>query len=137
MSQEEVPSQQGKNLTGQRRINWEYRKKHLPRLRHYNLWNNCRQRAKKLGLDFDLTLEDIVVPKFCPILGIELRHGFKDSSRECSPSVDRILPEKGYVRDNIQVISYLANRMKNNATLEQLILLGEWAGRVKSEISEL
>lgn len=39
MSQEEVPSQQGKNLTGQRRINWEYRKKHLPRLRHYNLWN--------------------------------------------------------------------------------------------------
>lgn len=130
--------QQDENLTGRARVNWDYRKKHLPRLRHYNLWNNCRQRAKKKGLEFTLEKSDIVVPEFCPILGIKLEHGFSETSRECSPSVDRINLDKGYTPDNIQVISYLANRMKNNATLDQLVLLGKWAERmIANEVSSI
>jgi hypothetical protein len=96
------------------------------KLRHYNLWQNARRRAQIKGLEFTLTREDIVVPEVCPILGIPLVAGFSNG-REDSPSVDRIDLSKGYTVDNIQIISYLANRMKNNATLEQIVLLGKWA----------
>lgn len=104
----------------------EWRNKNLTHVRHRSLLDNCRDRAQKKGLEYSLTLEDIIIPEFCPILGIKLEAGF-DKSRDNSPSVDRIFLDKGYTPDNIQVISYLANRMKNNATLEQIILLGKWA----------
>ena len=40
---------------------------------------------------------------------------------DTSPSLDRIDPTLGYLPDNIQIISNLANRMKNNASDEQLL----------------
>lgn len=41
---------------------------------------------------------------------------------EDSPSIDKVIPELGYVRGNVWVISNKANRIKNNATLEELKL---------------
>lgn len=97
------------------------------------MYKNCRTRARTLGIPFEIKREDIVIPETCPILGMRIIPGY-ETSRDCSPSVDRIEPNKGYTKDNIQVISYLANRMKNNGTLEQLVMLGEWAKSVLSKI---
>lgn len=36
------------------------------------------------------------------------------------PSLDRINPDRGYVPGNVQVISFRANTLKNNATREEL-----------------
>lgn len=41
-------------------------------------------------------------------------------------SIDRIFPHLGYVKNNIQVISHKANRMKNSATLDELELFARW-----------
>lgn len=81
------------------------------------LVQGAKQRAKKYGLPFDITYKDIVVPEFCPYLGIKL----VPFSEWSSPSLDKIKPELGYVKGNIQVISTKANTMKNNATQDELI----------------
>ena len=79
----------------------------------------AKARAKKSGLPFNIVLEDIVVPDVCPVLGISIA---KNSNR-CqpnSPSLDKIIPSKGYVKGNIQVISHKANTIKSDATIEEL-----------------
>lgn len=70
-------------------------------------------------MSFDLKIEDIVVPKRCPVLGIELFHGAKKICMN-SPSIDRIDNSKGYVRGNVLVVSMKANIIKSNASVEEI-----------------
>lgn len=76
-------------------------------------------RARNLGVPFDLVPGDLVVPATCPVLGIPLSFGVR-KQHLASPSVDRVVPSKGYVRGNIVVISLRANILKNNATIDEL-----------------
>ena len=85
------------------------------------LVQSARSRAKKYNLPFDITHEDVVVPEFCPYLGIKL----VPFSEWSSPSLDKIIPELGYVKGNIQVVSTKANIMKNNATQDELVRFAE------------
>lgn len=82
---------------------------------------NARYRAKQRGLPFDLVAEEIVVPTVCPLLGIPLRIDNCGQPAPDSPSLDRIDPRLGYVRGNVQVISYKANTMKQDATPAELL----------------
>lgn len=94
-------------------------------------WNNfnpsavwlirIRKRAKELGLEFSLSAEDLKIPATCPLLGIPLLRGGEQNAPN-TPSLDRIDPQKGYVKGNVRVVSFLANSMKRNATKEQLLL---------------
>jgi hypothetical protein len=84
-----------------------------------------RDRAKMKGLEYSLSPDDVVVPSHCPILGIPLasRIGLgrkKGDNLANSPSLDRIDNSRGYVPGNVVVISYRANRIKCDATLEEL-----------------
>ena len=89
---------------------------------------NARLRARKAGIPFDITEDDIHIPTYCPVLGILMAHF--GESRDNSPSLDRIIPKTGYVRNNIQVISMRANRIKADATLEELRAVLYWLERV-------
>lgn len=82
-------------------------------------------RAKRQGIPFDITVEDIIIPEYCPILGIKLEQGHGNGyHREGNiPSLDKIIPAKGYVKGNVWVISWRANKLKNDATVEELELL--------------
>lgn len=66
-----------------------------------------------------------IAPKKCPVFGIKLVTS-KGGPTDWSPSIDRIVPSKGYVPGNIQVISMLANKMKQNATPKQLDRFADW-----------
>lgn len=79
--------------------------------------NGIRKRAKARGLDFDLVAEELIVPKKCPVLGITLAFG--KSHAPNLPSLDRFDNSKGYTKDNVRVISYRANKLKNDATVEE------------------
>jgi hypothetical protein len=82
----------------------------------------ARYRAKQKGVPFDITIDDIVIPKYCPILGIKLKSSELGRKGNCptSPSLDRIIPELGYVKGNVRVISQRANTLKSNATSVEL-----------------
>lgn len=83
------------------------------------LLRSAKYRSAKFNVPFDLKVEDVIVPDVCPYLGIELKVN-QGAASISSPSLDRIVPELGYVPGNVQVISHLANTMKSNATVEQL-----------------
>lgn len=78
----------------------------------------AKVRAKQQGLPFDITIADIVIPEVCPVLGIPIQSGEGKLSPN-SPSLDKIAPEKGYVKGNICVISHRANSIKSNGTIEE------------------
>ena len=84
------------------------------------LLTQSRIRAKKRGLDHTINIEDIRIPSICPVLGIQLNQG---GNTDNSPSLDRIDSSKGYTPDNVWVISIRANRIKNDATPDELIQL--------------
>lgn len=76
----------------------------------------AKHRAKIKKLDFTITLDDVIIPDKCPIFGIDLNFNNKNNI----PSLDRVVNHLGYIKGNVQVISLKANRLKNNATLEEL-----------------
>ena len=91
------------------------------------MFQRAKGRAKQKRLDFNLTVKDIIIPKHCPILGIELvcKSGISGGQKN-SPALDRINSMRGYTKDNIQVISHLANMMKSHATEKELITFANW-----------
>lgn len=89
------------------------------------LINHARARAKKNGLPFNITIDDISFGETCPVLGIPFVFG-KDKPSHQSPTLDKLIPTRGYVRGNVCVISHRANWIKNNATLGELKKLVAW-----------
>lgn len=89
--------------------------------REQKLFEGIRYRAKKNKIPFDLEPEDIIIPHSCPVFNTPF-----DTSLYYRPSIDRINPELGYIKGNIAVISYRANWLKNNSTLEEIKQLHKW-----------
>lgn len=79
----------------------------------------AKVRATKRGLLFSITAEDLSIPDVCPVLGIPIGMTYGARS-DNSLSIDRIDSKKGYVEGNVRIISWRANRLKNDATLDEL-----------------
>ena len=93
------------------------------RSREYLMWATCKSRAKAKGIPFDLEVSDIVIPEFCPLLGTRLNTEANQENRWASPSIDRLIPTKGYIKGNILICSMRANTIKNNASIDELMTL--------------
>jgi len=104
-----------KQVEGWKRESWIL--DDLARAQHIK-FNRKRQANKSSKHCWDLKLEDIVWNTHCPILGIELDY-FADSRAENSPSFDRIDSSLGYIKGNVIIISWRANRIKNDGTVEE------------------
>lgn len=90
----------------------------------YGILHGAKVRAKASNVPFNLELSDLSVPKLCPVLKIPLMWGEKLTNN--TPSIDRLVPDKGYVKGNCTIISMKANRLKNNASKEELIAILEY-----------
>jgi len=97
------------------------------------IWLGARKRAYERSLEFSIEVEDIIIPEYCPLLGIELKFRGGMNNRDTSPSIDRLDSAKGYIKGNIKIISFRANRIKNDATVEEFKLM---ASRLDKYITE-
>lgn len=83
-------------------------------------------RAKRNGLDFDLDVDFLksIAVSHCPLLDLELIYGLKKDAeftdRGRGASLDRKDPKLGYTKDNVWIISYRANSIKQDATVQEL-----------------
>jgi hypothetical protein len=100
-----------------------YRNKRLEAV----LWL-ARRRAEKSKLPFTITKSDITVPKCCPYLQVPF-----SVEGDYVPTLDRIKPELGYVPGNVIVVTKRANRIKNNATWEELLKIGKNLRRLATQ----
>jgi len=95
---------------------------------------NARTRADKKGVTFDVSFDYLVsifpLDSKCPIFGTEMEWL---GDKKNSPSLDRIIPELGYVEGNVAWVSNHANVMKLNRTPEILRKMADW---IENEISK-
>lgn len=82
----------------------------------------AKRNAKEKCREFSITVDDLIWNTICPVLGIELNYGKPKSGRNSydSPSVDRIDSSKGYIKGNVVIMSWRANRIKTDATVNEL-----------------
>jgi hypothetical protein len=95
-------------------------------------YQNARSRAKKNKLPFNLTIEylESIATEECPIFKVPFQWGQSGLGRgvtkENCPTLDRILPHKGYVIGNVAFLSHRANRIKDNASMEEMYKIADW-----------
>ena len=95
--------------------------------REYKMWRGAKCRARQSGLEFNLAPSDIVIPDQCPITGVKLQlHAENGVQSDNSPSLDRINNAFGYIKGNVAVISYKANRYKSDMTLDDVNRLRDY-----------
>lgn len=81
--------------------------------------------AISAGTPWSISFGSLEFPTHCPVLNIPLNY-FSEQRCENSPSFDRINPSLGYVEGNVAVISWRANRIKNDGSSEEHRLIAEW-----------
>ena len=83
-----------------------------------HLWQKAKVRAKRKDMEFSITKEEIkvLIRTHCPVLGIEF--DLNDKTKMALMSLDRIDNSKGYISGNVEIISYKANSIKSNGSLE-------------------
>lgn len=94
------------------------------------MWWSAKTRAKKKGVDFRITVDHIVIPARCPVLGLKLQPADTRWS-DNSPTLDRVDPKRGYVPGNVQVISHRANRLKSDGTAAEHTKIAAWQRKEK------
>lgn len=97
------------------------------RLPYNTKFSRWKASAKARGVPFTITEVDLDWPKHCPYLDVELNY-LSDDKADNVASLDKIVPELGYVPGNVMIISNLANRMKSSATKEQILAFAKNAG---------
>ena len=103
--------------------------------------SRLKERAKRLDYDFNLTYDDLLEQ-------LEKQNGicfytdqplvfyaYKEiPSKKLAPSIDKIIPEKGYTKGNIVWCLNRINLIKNNMTLEEMKnWTPEWYRRIENE----
>lgn len=101
------------------------------------LYGVAKARAKVRNKIFELKVEDILIPKFCPVLGIELdlvygsvEETHADRSRKVS--LDRLDSNLGYTKDNVVCMSYRANILKGDGTANEHRLIAQFIRQKQS-----
>lgn len=93
---------------------------------------SARRRARKKNLPCNITAAYIasIMTDRCPVFGTKFRFLGNKTIRPESPTIDRKVPSKGYVKGNVVVISSRANLIKGANSANAVYMVYKW---MKSE----
>jgi hypothetical protein len=90
----------------------------------YWIRRNKKGGKKKLRSDLSIEYYKSLIVDTCPLLGVSLTYdNFKGNAPDNYATLDKIDPNGGYVEGNVQIVSFRANMLKSNATLEELKMI--------------
>lgn len=98
-----------------------YKRSFVEKNYEWNLWIQSKRSARNKELEHSIKISDIIIPDICPYLNIPLTRTQGQGIVWTNASIDRIDNTKGYSKNNIQIISRLANSMKRDVSIEQLL----------------
>jgi len=96
---------------------------------------SAKYRAKRKEVPFDLTIDYIlsILPDTCPIFGVGFKYSGNGKCSDNSPSLDRIVPELGYIEGNVKIISMKANNIKNKYCSDDIYKVAEWLRGIEKD----
>ena len=87
-----------------------------------------KKRANEISVPFNLTKQWLLdnTPESCPVFGTNFTFFGNKNVWECSPTIDRLDPKKGYTIDNVIVISMKANVIKSAYGSADIFQVATW-----------
>lgn len=82
------------------------------------LYRSSKDRARQHNIPHTISPDDIIVPETCPICNTEMRPAKNGGGSSISPTLDKVIPEIGYVQGNIAVICKRCNSTKGNGSAD-------------------
>ena len=101
-------------------------KKHPPKpVTEFDFWVRRSRAGNKERTKLSVEYYKTIHATHCPLLGMELTYVNCKSNRapDNYATLDRIDPTKGYVKGNVQILSFRANTIKGDATIDELKLV--------------
>jgi len=102
--------------------------------------SKIKSKSKTNNLDFDLDPHYLkeIYPKDgkCPALGFVFKRGDHTGSIQESPTLDKIVPSKGYIKGNVHWVSRVANSVMSDATPDQVIQVGQYFKKVTEDLND-
>lgn len=97
---------------------------------------NKRQKSRDKNIPFDLTQENLPeIPTHCPVLGIPIVQ-WNGKLSDHTATLDRIYPSRGYVSSNVIWISHRANRIKTDATWQEIQKVADFYRKLVPDMPE-
>jgi hypothetical protein len=96
---------------------------------------SAKRRIKGKGIPFNLTIDYVesILTDSCPIFNTEFRWIGNKKTLGTSPTLDRIIPSKGYVIGNVVVISCKANNIKSAYVSTEIFKVAEWLQTIENQ----
>lgn len=86
----------------------------------------CESKKKEIPFNLDAEYLRSIWTGVCPIFKISIEIGIEGCGSHKSAHLDRLIPELGYIKGNVNYISGRANRIKYDASLMELKQIANW-----------
>lgn len=86
----------------------------------------CESKKKEIPFNLDIDYLRSIWTGICPIFNIPIEIGVEGCGSHRSAQLDRVIPELGYIKGNVNYISGRANRIKYDASLAELKQIVYW-----------
>jgi hypothetical protein len=103
-----------------------------------NCLGHAKERSKRYNLSCDLTLIylESIANDECPVFKTPFVWGQSNGRHPYRPSLDRVVPNLGYIQGNVVFISQKANTIKQDVTEKELYAVADWLHDKRKEVLE-